>query len=269
MAEACRQKLPARCNFVSLGRVAVTGISKNSMFLGRTNLAGGAGNRQTEDSRWREARLGPQKGTKTGGLQLRQYERNVCNSGRLVGVQQVPGRDAANAEAGDQRTPVRDTDRPSDRHVRHASRPGERRGAWRGAGNEQQLNPAWVQSNVIPGQDEPKPEDKDRRVDSKHKQAEPSAVGPPPVPVPGPYVIKPPNPPLDDVTNQRREKIKEGDIWSIRGKMSDLVQGLYERDIYDCEQRTKAWNAFECLEYLAKYHDFHCVLLMAQIPYHV
>ncbi|CAD1473251.1 unnamed protein product, partial [Heterotrigona itama] len=75
--------------------------------------------------------------------------------------------------------------------------------------NEQQVNPAWVQSNVVPGQDEPKPEDKDRRVDFKHRQAEPSAVGPPPVPVPGPYVIKPPNPPLDDVTNQRREKIKE------------------------------------------------------------
>ncbi|KOX80644.1 Mannosyl-oligosaccharide 1,2-alpha-mannosidase IB [Melipona quadrifasciata] len=75
--------------------------------------------------------------------------------------------------------------------------------------NEQQLNPAWVQSNVVPGQDEPKPEDKDRRVDFKHKQAEPSAVGPPPVSLPGPYVIKPPNPPLDDVTNQRREKIKE------------------------------------------------------------
>ena len=84
--------------------------------------------------------------------------------------------------------------------------------------NEQQLNPAWVQSNVVPGQDEPKPEDKDRRVvDFKHRQAEPSAVGPPPVPVPGPYVIKPPNPPLDDVTNQRREKIKEvsGSILSL------------------------------------------------------
>lgn len=53
--------------------------------------------------------------------QLRQYERNICNSGRLVGVQQVPGRDAADAEVGDQRTPVRDTDRPSHRHVRHAS----------------------------------------------------------------------------------------------------------------------------------------------------
>ncbi|KAK1134991.1 hypothetical protein K0M31_007757 [Melipona bicolor] len=75
--------------------------------------------------------------------------------------------------------------------------------------NEQQLNPAWVQSNVVPGQDEPKPEDKDRRVDFKHRQSEPSAVGPPPVSLPGPYVIKPPNPPLDDVTNQRREKIKE------------------------------------------------------------
>ncbi|XP_076174815.1 mannosyl-oligosaccharide 1,2-alpha-mannosidase IB-like [Ptiloglossa arizonensis] len=71
------------------------------------------------------------------------------------------------------------------------------------------LNPAWVQNNAIPGQDEAKVEEKDRRVDFKHGQSEPSAVGPPPIPVPGPYVIKPPNPPLDDVTNQRREKIKE------------------------------------------------------------
>ncbi|XP_031776117.1 uncharacterized protein LOC105737277 isoform X1 [Apis florea] len=84
-------------------------------------------------------------------------------------------------------------------------------------GNEQQQQqqqanpPAWVQSNVIPGQDEAKPplEDKDRWADSRQRQSEPSAVGPPPLPVPGPYVIKPPNPPLDDVTNQRREKIKE------------------------------------------------------------
>ena len=75
--------------------------------------------------------------------------------------------------------------------------------------NEQQLNPAWVQNNAIPGQDEARTEDKDRRVDFKHRQSEPSAVEPPPAPVPGPYVIKPPNPPLDDVTNQRREKIKE------------------------------------------------------------
>ncbi|CAK9795535.1 Mannosyl-oligosaccharide 1,2-alpha-mannosidase IB, partial [Anthophora quadrimaculata] len=75
--------------------------------------------------------------------------------------------------------------------------------------SEQQLNPAWVQNNVIPGQDEPKLVDTERRVDFKHKQSEPSAVGPPPVPEPGPYIIKSPNPPLDDVTNQRREKIKE------------------------------------------------------------
>lgn len=86
----------------------------------------------------------------------------------------------------------------------------ERGGAPEERSNEQQANPAWVQSNVIPGQDEAKPlEDKDRWVDPRQRQSEPSAVGPPPVPVPGPYVIKPPNPPLDDVTNQRREKIKE------------------------------------------------------------
>lgn len=86
----------------------------------------------------------------------------------------------------------------------------ERGGAPEERSSEQQANPAWVQSNVIPGQDEAKPlEDKDRWVDPRQRQSEPSAVGPPPVPVPGPYVIKPPNPPLDDVTNQRREKIKE------------------------------------------------------------
>lgn len=86
----------------------------------------------------------------------------------------------------------------------------ERGGAPEERSSEQQANPAWVQSNAIPGQDEVKPlEDKDRWVDPRQRQSEPSAVGPPPVPVPGPYVIKPPNPPLDDVTNQRREKIKE------------------------------------------------------------
>lgn len=75
----------------------------------------------------------------------------------------------------------------------------------------EQLNPAWVQDNVVPGQDEPGTEgrDKDRRLDAKHKQSELSAVGPPPVSTPGIYVIRPPNPPLDDVTNQRREKVKE------------------------------------------------------------
>lgn len=88
----------------------------------------------------------------------------------------------------------------------------EERGNEQQQQQQQQANPpAWVQSNVIPGQDEAKPplEDKDRWADSRQRQSEPSAVGPPPLPVPGPYVIKPPNPPLDDVTNQRREKIKE------------------------------------------------------------
>ncbi|XP_076378846.1 mannosyl-oligosaccharide 1,2-alpha-mannosidase IA isoform X1 [Megalopta genalis] len=78
--------------------------------------------------------------------------------------------------------------------------------------NEQPLNPAWVLHNTVPGPgpDELKNEDKDRRVDAAaNRQSEPSAVGPPPIPVPAPYAIKLPNPPLDDVTNQRREKIKE------------------------------------------------------------
>lgn len=35
------------------------------------------------------------------------------------------------------------------------------------------------------------------------------AIPLPPEPLPGPYIVKPPNPPLDDVTHQRREKIKE------------------------------------------------------------
>lgn len=77
----------------------------------------------------------------------------------------------------------------------------------------EQVNPAWVQDNVVPGQDEPEIEDrskdKDRRLDAKHKQSELPAVGPPSVTAAGVYVIRPPNPPLDDVTNQRREKVKE------------------------------------------------------------
>ncbi|TGZ45825.1 hypothetical protein DBV15_02677 [Temnothorax longispinosus] len=79
----------------------------------------------------------------------------------------------------------------------------------------EQLNPAWVQDNVVPGQDEPeiedkdKNKDKDRRLDIRHKQFEPSVVEAPAASVAGIYVIRPPNPPLDDVTNQRREKVKE------------------------------------------------------------
>ncbi|KAG7213150.1 hypothetical protein KM043_002465 [Ampulex compressa] len=68
----------------------------------------------------------------------------------------------------------------------------------------EQVNPGWIQSNAVPGQEEPKAEDKDRRTELKSKQSEPSVV-----PVPGPYVIRAPNPPLDDITNQRREKVKE------------------------------------------------------------
>ncbi|XP_078034394.1 mannosyl-oligosaccharide 1,2-alpha-mannosidase IB-like [Augochlora pura] len=73
------------------------------------------------------------------------------------------------------------------------------------------VNPTWVLHNTVPGpgSDELKNEDKDRRPEPANRQSEPSAVGPPPIPVPAPYAIRPPNPPLDDVTNQRREKIKE------------------------------------------------------------
>ncbi|KAG5346088.1 MA1A2 mannosidase, partial [Acromyrmex charruanus] len=77
----------------------------------------------------------------------------------------------------------------------------------------EQLNPAWIQDNMVPGQDEPEIEDKDknkdRHVDIRHKQFEPSVVETPAVSIPGIYVIRSPNPPLDDVTNQRREKVKE------------------------------------------------------------
>lgn len=77
----------------------------------------------------------------------------------------------------------------------------------------EQLNPAWVQDNVVPGQDEPEIEDKeknkDRRLDIRHKQFESSVVEAPAASIPGVYVIRSPNPPLDDITNQRREKVKE------------------------------------------------------------
>ncbi|KAG6800061.1 mannosyl-oligosaccharide 1,2-alpha-mannosidase IA isoform X6 [Apis mellifera caucasica] len=123
----------------------------------------------------------------------------------------------------------------------------ERGGAPEERSSEQQANPAWVQSNAIPGQDEAKPlEDKDRWVDPRQRQSEPSAVGPPPVPVPGPYVIKPPNPPLDDVTNQRREKIKEW--WSlIRGDVSHgnfavFVCFFLEMGIDEEEELTERWD---------------------------
>ncbi|XP_014616321.1 PREDICTED: mannosyl-oligosaccharide 1,2-alpha-mannosidase IA isoform X2 [Polistes canadensis] len=110
----------------------------------------------------------------------------------------------------------------------------------------EQVNPAWIQDNAVPGggggggggdgsvgilgngvaaadavagpglpREENRIEDKqDRRtfnlVRTVHRPSEVTvAVAPPPAPLPGPYVVRPPNPPLDDVTHQRREKIKE------------------------------------------------------------
>ena len=80
----------------------------------------------------------------------------------------------------------------------------------------EQANPAWVQNNIVPDQEYQKNDEKERPVSNvvvnvRHRQhqSEPSAVGPPPVPIPGPYIVRPPNPPLDDVTHQRREKVKE------------------------------------------------------------
>ncbi|KAI4494867.1 hypothetical protein M0804_001068 [Polistes exclamans] len=110
----------------------------------------------------------------------------------------------------------------------------------------EQVNPAWIQDNAVPGggggggggdgsvgilgngvaaadavagpglpREENRIEDKqDRRtfnlVRTVHRPSEVTvAVAPPPAPLPGPYVVRQPNPPLDDVTHQRREKIKE------------------------------------------------------------
>lgn len=108
----------------------------------------------------------------------------------------------------------------------------------------EQVNPAWIQDNAVPvgggtgggvgaaadgagaltgglagGQGLPREENRiedkqDRRmftlVRTVHRPSVVSvAVAPPPAPLPGPYVVRPPNPPLDDVTHQRREKIKE------------------------------------------------------------
>lgn len=103
----------------------------------------------------------------------------------------------------------------------------------------EQLNPAWVQDNVVPGQDEPqiedknKDKDKDRRLDIRRRHFEPSVVEAPVAPVPSVYVIRPPNPPLDDVTNQRREKVKEVRshlpfILHARTKKADIIQS-YEK----------------------------------------
>lgn len=70
-----------------------------------------------------------------------------------------------------------------------------------------QINPDWVQENAIPDQDQ----DLQRieEIGDVDVIPGPSAVGPAPAPDNGVYVIRPPNPPLDDVTNQRREKVKE------------------------------------------------------------
>lgn len=73
----------------------------------------------------------------------------------------------------------------------------------------EQMNTAWVQDKVIP-----KPEIRraaDLRaprvvVNVRHRPNELMVDEPPP---PVKYVVKPPYPPLDDVTNERRETIKQ------------------------------------------------------------
>ncbi|XP_051170744.1 mannosyl-oligosaccharide alpha-1,2-mannosidase IA isoform X2 [Leptopilina boulardi] len=80
----------------------------------------------------------------------------------------------------------------------------------------EQLNSAWLQENVISDQYNERGDGKGYNlnpnvvVNVRHRHhVEPSAVGPPPITHPGKYPIRPPNPPLDDVTYQRREKVKE------------------------------------------------------------
>lgn len=81
----------------------------------------------------------------------------------------------------------------------------------RGSGIDEhnnQLNTAWVQENDIPDQDHQKIEIKDRRpvVNPRHRPVEISSTG---SISPKVYEINEPEPPLDSVTNQRRDKIKE------------------------------------------------------------
>lgn len=80
----------------------------------------------------------------------------------------------------------------------------------------EQSNSAWLQENVIPDQDYEKNDERGHAnpnvaINVRHRphHLEPSAVGPPPITHPGKYPIRPPNPPLDDITHQRREKVKE------------------------------------------------------------
>ncbi|XP_044583654.1 mannosyl-oligosaccharide 1,2-alpha-mannosidase IA isoform X1 [Cotesia glomerata] len=86
----------------------------------------------------------------------------------------------------------------------------------RGVGPEErseQINPAWVQDNAIADPEHSRNDFKERRpVNVRHRPADyleqSSAVASPTDPIPV-YLVKLPNPPLDDITNQRREKIKE------------------------------------------------------------
>ena len=74
----------------------------------------------------------------------------------------------------------------------------------------EQSNPAWVQDNVVPDQEAQHTNEIKRPVvNVRHRPTEASVVEPPSGPVPGPYIVRLPNPPLDDTTNQRREKVKE------------------------------------------------------------
>ncbi|KAK0181976.1 hypothetical protein PV327_000152 [Microctonus hyperodae] len=92
----------------------------------------------------------------------------------------------------------------------------------RGIGQEEggeQINPAWVQDNALPNQDHQGNDIRERRpvVNVRHRPPiyfeESSAVAPAPGLGPGEYIVGSPNPPLDDVTNQRREKVKEVFVW--------------------------------------------------------
>lgn len=96
--------------------------------------------------------------------------------------------------------------------VDRGSGPGER---------NDQVNPAWVPDTSVLD-DNHVEESKERRpvVNVRHRPADylgqAFAVAPKPAAVPLTYVVGSPNPPLDDVTNQRREKVKEV-CWGIPG----------------------------------------------------
>lgn len=135
----------------------------------------------------------------------------------------------------------------------------------RGVGPEErpeQANPAWVHDNVVPDPESQKNDEKVGAVpisvvNPRHRphQSEPSAVGPPPVPLPGPYIVRPPNPPLDDVTHQRREKVKEASkyISSFSGKRNSFFFfQIYQRTFFEKFKKEVGKTSTRWIEKLLK-----------------